>query len=374
VLVEPLTETVWSDVIDRALGAYGYTFEDVRLRDEVLAELGRTSEAMPLVQFALSELWKKRDAKNRRLTRAGLQAIGGIDGALGRHADATLARLREDSTIPEAAPRALLLGLTTARGTRATRTRAELERLAGPSAWRIIDILEEARLVVRQADSAVLAHDLLIASWASLADWLAQERDQRLLVEDLERAARAWSADPTHAPLWRKQRLEDADQAARRDTAPLSDEAMAFLTASKRDERRRRLFAIGTVAAIVVAATGVTVSYLGAVKAEQAKTAAALDQEQKSSADAKRKTREVLAAQARIDELLKSLADSPKKEEIQQLQEQMRSGEPAPEAARPRRAPVNERRVAVTASASPEPRPATPAPASAPVIKVQSEW
>src|SRR6185369_13647867 len=84
VLVEPLTETVWSDVIDRALGAYGYSFEDSRLRDDVLAELGRTSEAMPLVQFALSELWKKRDAKQKRLTRAGLEAIGGIDGALGR--------------------------------------------------------------------------------------------------------------------------------------------------------------------------------------------------------------------------------------------------------------------------------------------------
>lgn len=373
VLVEPLTETVWSDVIDRALGAYGYSFEDARLRDEVLAELGRTSEAMPLVQFALSELWKKRDAKNRRLTRAGLSDIGGIDGALGRHADATLARIREDSTIPDGAARALLLGLTTARGTRATRTRAELERLAGPSAWRIIDILDEARLVVRQADSAVLAHDLLIGSWASLAGWLAEEREQRLLVEDLERAARAWSLDPTHAPLWRKQRLDDAEQAARRDTAPLSDEAMAFLSASRRDERRRRLFAVGAVVAIIATISGVTFSYLRAVKAEQAKTAAALDQEQKSRSDAERRTHEVQAAQARIDELLKNLADSPKKEEIQQLQQQIRTGEPVTDLARPRRAPSNERRVAAAPSAEPAARPAA-APATAPVIKVQSEW
>jgi hypothetical protein len=41
VLVEPLTDSVWADVIDRALGAYGYSFEDSALRDGVLASSAR---------------------------------------------------------------------------------------------------------------------------------------------------------------------------------------------------------------------------------------------------------------------------------------------------------------------------------------------
>ena len=380
VLVEPLTESVWSDVIDRALGAYGYSFEDAALRDAVLVELGRTAEAMPLVQFALTELWKKRDTARRLLTRAGFQAIGGIDGALGRHAEATLLRVRSDAAVPEGAARALLLALTTARGTRATRSRAELERSVGPAVSRIVDLLEDARLVVRQADTIVLAHDLLITSWASLADWLAEARDQRLLLEDLERAARAWHADRTHAPLWRKRRLEDAERTARQEGTPLSEEASAFLAASRRDDRRRRLFNAGVVGAVMLTVAVVTTSYLRAVKAEQLrtkaeqeKTAAALASEQLSRQEAERKTHEVQAAQARIDELVKSLADSPKKTEIQDLQRQIRAEE-APEPSRRRKSTSPDVRAPVSPMAPGDAHATAPATASAPVMKVQSEW
>jgi eukaryotic-like serine/threonine-protein kinase len=374
VLVEPLTESVWSDVIDRALGAYGYVFEDNELRELVLTELGRTSEAMPLVQFALAELWKKRDPARRRLTRAGLTAIGGIDGALGRHAEATLARIRAEPSVPEAALRAVLLALTTARGTRATRTRAELERSVGPIASYILDGLEEARLVARQANRVVLAHDLLITSWASLGDWLAEARDQRLLIEDLERAARIWSADRTHAPLWRRRRLEDAESAARQESALPSEDAMAFLAASRRDERRRRLFNAGIIGAVVLTVTAVAASYLKAVKAEQVKTADALANEQRSRQDAERRTHEVQAAQVRIDELLKNLADSPKKDEIQELQRQIRSGEAPAELARRHWSTLNDRHVSAAPSATAATAPIAAAAKSVPVMKVQSDW
>jgi hypothetical protein len=98
VLLEPMTEIAWGTALDQALGGYGYALEDEALREEILADIRRMSSAMPLVQFALTELWDLRDKETKRITRAGLAAVGGVAGALERHAEATLAELAEGTS------------------------------------------------------------------------------------------------------------------------------------------------------------------------------------------------------------------------------------------------------------------------------------
>ena len=56
VLVSPLGPAAWGEVIDAAFESYGYTFEDPRLRKELLEALETTAGSMPLVEFALREL------------------------------------------------------------------------------------------------------------------------------------------------------------------------------------------------------------------------------------------------------------------------------------------------------------------------------
>ena len=373
VLVEPLVDSVWSDVIDRALGAYGYAFEDAALREELLRELAGTADAMPLVQFALAELWSQRDTARRRLTRGAFEAMGGIAGALERHAERTLASVIELQGIESSAPRALLLALTTARGTRATRSRAELARIAGASAEAIVEKLEAGRLVVTQASGVTLAHEALITSWRTLRDWLAEEREQRLLAEELERAAKTQLAEPGQAPLWRKQRLEAGEQLLARGVA-VSEDAAAFLAASRRAERKRLWFVLGSASLVLAAGTIFAALYLRAVQNEQKKTAAALRDEQASRLVAERRTREVQEAQARIDRLLKDLSESPKKEEILELQRRIRAGAPPPDLAARARPGTTERRLArppAPAEAQPS---AAPQPSVPSTIKVQSEW
>ncbi len=374
VLVEPFTDSAWADVIERALGAYGYTFEDALLREEVLAQIARASEAMPLVQFALTALWAERDVAKKRLTKRGLDELGGLAGALERHADATLATVRTDPDVPGDAPRALLLALTTARGTRATRSMTELEGVVGSSCRRIVDALESGRLVVRQASSVTLAHDVLISSWRTLAEWLAEERDQRLFVEELERAGKVWVSDREQAPLWRRRRLEEADDLFRRHAVVLSEDARAFLTASRRNARRRRLLTVGSVVLLAGLGAGVTIAYLRAVQAEQQKTAAALRDEQRSRVIAERRTREVQEGQARIDQLLKDLAESPKKEQIRELQTRIRETAPGPARA-VERAVRAEPLTNGRPTGEPAAAPAAPRPSAEPSsVKVQEEW
>ncbi|HWZ88575.1 MAG TPA: serine/threonine-protein kinase [Polyangiaceae bacterium] len=369
VLVEPLTDSVWGEVLDRALAAYGYAFEDVELRSEVLTELAQTSDAMPLVQFALTELWRRRDVRRRRLTRVGVDSIGGIAGALEKHADSTVARVVADIGVPESTVRSLLLSLTTSSGTRATRTREELERIAGPHAWRVANTLESERLIVQQAAGLTLAHEALISNWKLLNGWLAEEREQRLFAEGLERSAQLWRQDPLHAPLWRGLRVENGERLVAQASIALSLEALSFLAASRHAERRRHMFFAGVASALVLTVATIVAAYLHAVRSEQAKTSAALVEEQQTRRLAEQRTHEVEAAQGRIDQLLKDLADSPKKEEVLALQSSIRAASSAfKPPAHPQPSPILSTRV-----------PAPPVPLAAPSatatsIKVQREW
>ena len=78
--------------------------------DDVLQEAAwRDPKALPLLQFTLNELFRRRDG--RTLTCEAYRALGGLEGALANHAEATLAALPPEV---QAALPALLRALVTA--------------------------------------------------------------------------------------------------------------------------------------------------------------------------------------------------------------------------------------------------------------------
>src|SRR5207249_11392159 len=68
----------------------GYRFEDESLVDDILAEVEGERGALPLMAFAVSQLWHKRDRERGLLTRRAYDQIGGVAGALAQHAEATM--------------------------------------------------------------------------------------------------------------------------------------------------------------------------------------------------------------------------------------------------------------------------------------------
>ncbi len=84
----------------------GYRFEDDDLVEEILAEVEGERGALPLLAFALTRLWDKRDRESGLLTRQAYHDIGGVGGALARHAEATVDRDRgrTDPNRPRAVP------------------------------------------------------------------------------------------------------------------------------------------------------------------------------------------------------------------------------------------------------------------------------
>jgi serine/threonine protein kinase len=259
-LVMPMTDAIWVDVVDRALDAYGYSIEDEALRAELREELRRTSSAMPLVQFALAQLWDRRDRERKIVTRDALRAIGGLQGALEMHADATLARVAASVEGGEDTMRRMLLALTTPQGTRATRRPGEVLASLPPNAEAALAEVEHARLVVREPDGVTVAHDALLVAWGKLRTWIADARDDRLLAEELEREAAAYGEAASPDRLWRRRRLLAAEELLSRGGVEVSHAARAFVRAARSQARRGR-FLVGAGATVFGAAV-VTALYI----------------------------------------------------------------------------------------------------------------
>jgi serine/threonine protein kinase len=374
-LVAPMTDAVWGEVVQDAVAAYGYAFEDEALLRELLGELAGTASAMPLVQFALTQLWATRDPRSKTITRKGFVSIGGIAGALERHAEATLAAV----AAKESNVRGALLSLTTPRGTRAHATRETVRRTADDDALLVLDRLEAARLVVREGNEMTLAHEALLVQWARLRRWVTEAREDRLLAEEIERDAERWRADRESTVLWKRRRLLAAEEVRDRGTVKLSAAGTEFLLAGRRAERRGQTLAAASIAVVALAAGLGGKFYVDGIGAEKARADEARTIAERNLAAATEKGQEVAKAQERIQTLLAQLAEAPDKEAMFALQERVKamadsgagSARPAayiapggPPPARPQ-PPLAE-----TANAAARGAP----PAASAAIKVQKEW
>ncbi|MDC3957020.1 serine/threonine-protein kinase [Polyangium jinanense] len=363
--VEPLSPTYWRDSVERALASYGYALEDAALAEELFAGIDATAGAMPLVEFALTELWNARDKGKKLLLRSALTAVGGVEGALERHAEAVLASMEQAEEGSIEAARAVLLALTTAEGTRRVMSVDELAAIAGTRARRVIEALGEARLVVPAEGpgaSVTLAHEALLSRWGRLASWIAEAKGDRMLAEEIEHDAARFARDAESATLWRGRRLEFAKELQRTNTVRLSAAAERFIQASVRVSRRGRVLA-ATAGAIVAASIVVGgLGYVRAVRAEERAAQEKLEREQMERAEAERNDKE----KAKLLEEVRATAALNK--DLEERIQKTLSGptQPDPQAATsPSTNPASQPVLAnVAQGGSPIPKPASPTPAA----------
>jgi hypothetical protein len=105
----------------------GYRFEDEALVVEMVDSVEGVRGALPLLAFAVSRLWERRDRERKLLKRTAHEEIGGVVGALAQHAEATLERIGAER---QEMVRDLFRNLVTSHGTRAVAERDELLTLS----------------------------------------------------------------------------------------------------------------------------------------------------------------------------------------------------------------------------------------------------
>ncbi|HEV3471196.1 MAG TPA: TIR domain-containing protein [Pyrinomonadaceae bacterium] len=199
VLVGPMTDEELRRAIERPAQLAGGELQP-GLAQKLLEEVKGQPGGLPLLQYALLELWERRSG--RALTHAAYQEIGGVAGALKRQADQIYQSFSEAE---KAACRQVLLRLTkVGEHSQDTRRRVPLEELlpaAGEqeTARRVIRTLADARLLTTEGapgagESQVVevAHEALIRNWELLREWIESDRPGLRTHRRLTDAAEDW--------------------------------------------------------------------------------------------------------------------------------------------------------------------------------------
>jgi serine/threonine protein kinase/formylglycine-generating enzyme required for sulfatase activity len=247
----------------------GVRFASEAMVDGLVAGAASAEGGLPLLQFALAELWERRDAGKAMIPEAALDELGGVEGALARHADGVLGAA---SPAERRELRRLLRRLVTPEGTRARRREDELVGDAA-GARAALESLVRGRLVVaRESPEGAayeIAHEALLTGWGTLARWLAEDAGGRLARERLAAAAAEWErlGRPADALLG-AQRLAEVATLDPADLAPSERDLVAASSREVRAARRRR---VGLAVALPLCAIGVWGAVAASAHAERAR-------------------------------------------------------------------------------------------------------
>ncbi|MEH1845408.1 MAG: caspase family protein [Nostoc sp.] len=204
VYMPPLLGAELEEAIASPANLQGYQLERGLLGTIQQEVVGQEKGCLPLLQFALTELWEQRDKQTHQLTIAKFNELGGVIGALNRHAENLYASFTKQQQ-PWVKRIFLKLVRTGAeeKDTRQRQPKQELLSLAGenldeqPAINQVIEKLIQGRLIVTDTEAREevwidLAHEALIDGWQKLQEWRQQDRDLRRLDDKLADALREW--------------------------------------------------------------------------------------------------------------------------------------------------------------------------------------
>jgi WD40 repeat protein/DNA-binding SARP family transcriptional activator len=291
---------------------------------EMVADVAHQPGALPLLQYALTELFERRDGN--RLTLGTYEEIGGVAGALSARAERIYASTAAEGR--RAIKQVFLRLITLGEGREDTRrrvTRSELDQLdVGQRAVdAVLDTFGRHRLLtfdrepVTREPTVEIAHEALLGGWDRFRRWIDDGREDLRQNRRLEQAGAEWrgsSRDPSF--LLQGTRLEQVEEWADTTEFAIANADRSFLKASieRRDDevaeesarleheaevdrrsirRLRSLVAVGVAAALV--ATTLTVVAVG--QRRRAESASGIARDASTAQLAQR-----LGAQALVEE------------------------------------------------------------------------
>lgn len=209
---EELTEVI---VKPAEADKLGVTFEE-GLVERILDDVEDQPGSLPLLEFALTQLWNQRSGK--QLTHTVYDKIGQVEGALASHADEQYSKLTDEEK--EKIRRIFIQLVRPGEGSEDTR-RIALKNELGAENWELVTKkkgLADSRLVVTSQnalgqETVEVVHEALIRNWRELRKWINVDRVFLSWLERLRAAQRQWEAT-NHDPgsLLRGAALAEAEE------------------------------------------------------------------------------------------------------------------------------------------------------------------
>jgi WD40 repeat protein len=267
VFMPPLAGIDLRDAITEPAQRQGYILEE-ELVFKILEDVGKEPGFLPLLEFALTKLWHKRDQEKYLLTLEEYKKLGGLAGALDLHAEQVY-RYRDfasDSPVNERdekeknwIQRIFLRLVRTGEQEKDTRQRQPKVRLLAIAGDELEEqealgeLLEgegglvQGRLLVTGQDRQEvepwvdLAHEALLEGWNRLRKWRKEDRQLLRLIERIEHAFREWHNSPNekkHENLMSRGLLVLAREQWQQLKPYLESEVEKFFEISDTSERR----------------------------------------------------------------------------------------------------------------------------------------
>ena len=281
-VVPPMSRANLRAVVEKPATARVLYFDPSSLVDTLLDDVVATPGALPLLSFALSEMYiayVKRQSSDRAITRADYDALGGVVGALRARAESEYAALDDAN---KATLRRVMLRLVTSEGGGLARRRvldAELDFADADEKARAANVVQRltaARLLVegKEPDGEAFvepAHDALVRGWGRLLEWVREENEAKfplLQQQKLARAADEWDREDggkDSGLLWSdSSRSAQLSPLVRRKAPFLNRREMAF---AQRSVRGRWIAIATAVAAVLAIAVAGVVAVIGGIRA-----------------------------------------------------------------------------------------------------------
>ncbi|MEL6928706.1 MAG: hypothetical protein AAFO95_08735, partial [Cyanobacteria bacterium J06600_6] len=201
------------------------------------------SSSLPLLEFALTELWIKHTSGI--ITHADYKSVGEVSGALTRYADNYYQRLEEKE---QSQCRSILVKLVRLNEDNANTKKRASREVIGEENWSFaigLNGLINSRLVVVSTDTdnqegLEIVHEALIYKWKKLACWVTNNRNMLIEHQRYQDDARLWQkSGKKKGYLLEGLRLKEANKFIKNEDNReiLSDLVKNFILRSKKEER-----------------------------------------------------------------------------------------------------------------------------------------
>lgn len=260
ILTTPASTELLKILIEPAKRA-GYEFEDRELPVEIVDAVTGQTSALPLIAFTAAKLWEQRDTQFKQLRRKTYESMGGVGGALAKHAEEIMQQMPQTE---QALVREAFRHLVTSEGTRAVLTRPELLQLLGKTSdsESVIEKLISARLLVategeKGIDRIEVVHEALLSAWPRLVKWRQEDAEGARLRDQLRAAARQWQErNRPKGLLWRDEALAEYQLWKAHYPGNLTEIEEAFGTTSlveaSRSQRLKRSLLVVAIVVLVI--------------------------------------------------------------------------------------------------------------------------
>jgi WD40 repeat protein len=254
--LQPLARGSMYQVIAKPAELLGLTFDE-GLIERLVAETG-SEDALPLLAFALRRLWDDYGKHDLRISVSEYETFGGIEQAVGRHAEAILKELEPSEPELDSFRDLLLYELADiAIDGRLTRRAVPQRDIAGSPADDLVNHFVNGRLLIQQGDTIEVAHEAIYRRWASLREWVSEARQDLAAKARVSGAYANWVQAsetekpdrllPPGRPLEEARELRDKRRLKERELLILVEDSIATNDMRKAAEELRQQREIAAV-------------------------------------------------------------------------------------------------------------------------------